>query len=221
MAYSEGLFLALAVWTFVLVDRGRPELAIPLAFLAGLARVSGLALVAPLAYIAWRRRSPAAALAAAAPIAAFGAHAAWLEREVGDPLAMVHAQSLWGGEAAFPLVTLAEQFRLFAVELDPFPLARAITVIAYLALLVPLLRLRRFAPHRAEDALYVAGIFAMPLVSSLLISVGRFGLVAFPLFLVLADVGLRREAVHQAYVVFAPVIQVIVFATVALGYEPP
>jgi hypothetical protein len=221
MAYTEGLFLALAVWAFVLVDRRRDAWAVPLAFGAGLARVSGLALVAPLAWIAWKRRSPATALAAAAPVLAFAVHAAWLEHTVGDPLGMVHAQRLWGGEPAFPLETLYTQFRLFAEHLDPFPLARGLTVVGYLALLVPLLRLKRFAAYRTPDTLYVLGIFVMPLASSLLTSVGRFGLVAFPLFLVLSDIGIRRESVHQAVLVFAPVLQIIIFATVALGYEPP
>jgi hypothetical protein len=52
-------------------------------------------------------------------------------------------------------------------------------------------------------------------------SVGRFGLVAFPLAFALADLGLRRESWHRAYVVFAPTAQIIFFTSVALGYRPP
>jgi len=102
-----------------------------------------------------------------------------------------------------------------------FFLARGLTVIAYLALLVPLIRRERFRATRAEDVLFVAGVFAMPLLSSVLQSVGRFGLVAFPLAFAMADIGLRRESWHRAYVVFAPTLQIVFFTSVALGYRPP
>jgi hypothetical protein len=221
MAYSEGPFLALVVWMFVLSDRERDLAAVPLGFAAGLTRVTGLALVAPLALRAWRRRTLSAWLLAAAPLAAFGAQAAWLQHSVGDPLGMVHVQAQWGGHPAFPLISLGDQFWRFATTRDVFFLARGVTVIAYLALLVPLIRQERFRATRAEDVLLVCGVFAMPLLSSVLQSVGRFGLVAFPLVFAMADIGLRRESWHRAYVVFAPTAQVVFFTAVALGYRPP
>jgi hypothetical protein len=52
-------------------------------------------------------------------------------------------------------------------------------------------------------------------------SSGRFGLLAFPLFFALADLGLRRPMLHRAFVVFAPVVQVLAFGYVALGYLVP
>ena len=67
----------------------------------------------------------------------------------------------------------------------------------------------------------MCAIFIMPLLSSVLYSVGRFGLVAFPLMFALADLGLRRVTVHRAYVVFAPTIQFLLLAAAALGYRPP
>jgi hypothetical protein len=221
MAYSEGPFLALTVWLFVLSDREHDLAAVPLAFAAGLTRVTGLALVAPLVLRAWRRRTLSAWLLAVAPVAAFGAQAAWLQHTVGDPLGMVHVQAQWGGHPAFPLISLGDQFWRFATTRDVFFLARGLTVIAYLALLVPLYRLPQFRATRAEDMLLVCGVFAMPLLSSVLQSVGRFGLVAFPLAFVMADIGLRRESWHRAYVVFAPTAQIVFFTSVALGYRPP
>src|SRR4029077_13671181 len=67
LAYSEGVFLALAVWLFVCSDRRKDWLAIPLGICAGLARVNGLALVVPLALVAWHRRTWGSVLAAIAP----------------------------------------------------------------------------------------------------------------------------------------------------------
>jgi hypothetical protein len=221
MAYSEGPFLALIVWMFVLSDRERDLAAVPLAYAAGLTRITGLALVAPLALRAWRRRTVAAWALAAAPVLAFATQAAWLWHAVGDPLGMVHVQAQWGGHPAFPPISLTDQFWRFATTRDVFYLARGLTVIAYLALLIPIIRQERFRSTRAEDVLLVAGVFAMPLLSSVLQSVGRFGLVAFPLVFAMADLGLRRESWHRAYVVFAPTAQIVFFTAVALGYRPP
>ena len=221
MAYSEGPFLALTVWMVVLFDAHREWSAAPLGFLAGLTRITALAIVPSLAIVALRRRKLSMWVAAAAPVAAFAVFAAWLDHAAGDPLAMVHVQSHWGGTATFPLFSLFDQFEDFVVTMDFFFLARGLTVIAYLLLLVPILRRQAFAATRWEDTLYVVGIFAMPLLSNVLFSVGRFGLVAFPLMFALADIGLRRVAVHRIYVVFAPTFQVIFFTAAALGYRPP
>ena len=96
-----------------------------------------------------------------------------------------------------------------------------LAVFIYLGLLVPILRRPIFARHRVEDTLYVGCVFAMPLLAGVLQSSGRFGLVAFPLFFALADLGMRHRTMHQVYVVFAPVAQVLLFAYVALGYLVP
>lgn len=221
LAYSEGVFLALVLWLFVLSDDGHDGWAVPLAFASGLTRVTAAALVVPLALRAHRRKTVSAWLLAAAPGVALLVQAAWLWHAVGDPLANVHAQRLWGGHPSFPIVPLVDQFWRFATTRDIFYLARGVAVIAYLLLLVPILTSPRFERTRWEDTLYVAGIFALPLLSGVLFSVGRFGLVAFPLAYSLADLGLRRETVHRAYCVFAPSVQFLLFASSALGYRPP
>ena len=221
LAYSEGLFLALAVWLFVCSDRRKDWLAIPLGIAAGMARVNGLALILPLALIAWRRRTWGSALAAVAPAVGVGLYAGWLQHVVGDPLAFVHAQSRWGGHPSFPLIALGDEFYRFAITHRATHLISAVTVITYLALLIPIFRRRVFAPHRWEDIAYVSGIFALPLLAGVLQSSGRFGLLAFPVFFALADLGLRKPTLHRAFIVFAPVVQVIAFAYVALGYLVP
>jgi hypothetical protein len=221
LAYTEGLFLALAVWIFVFVDRNRPASAGAFALLAGLSRVTGLALVLPLAYIAYRRRSLPWALAAAAPAVGFGLFSALLQRDVGDSLAMIHVQSEWGGQPSVPPLALASELIDFVSDHQPIHLLSVAAVFIYLALLVPVLRRPIFARHRVEDTLYVGCVFAMPLLAGVLQSSGRFGLVAFPLFFSLADLGMRNRTLHQIYVVFAPVAQIVLFSYVALGYLVP
>ncbi len=150
-AYSEGIFLALTVWLFVLSDRHKDGWAIPLAFLTGLTRITGAALVPALLIRAWRRKTVEAWLLAIAPAVGLAAHAAWLWHAVGDPLAMVKIQSEWGGHLSFPLWPLIDQFWRFATTHDVFYLARGVTVIAYLLLLIPIWKSARFRATRDED----------------------------------------------------------------------
>jgi len=221
LAYTEALFLALAAWLFVCSDRRRYGPAIALGLAAGLTRVTALALVAPLLVVAWRRRSIAAATVAVTPALGVAAFMAYLHDKVNDALAFVHAQSGWGGHATFPLFAPVEELIDFAHDHHPVRLLGVAALIAYLLLLIPILRRPIFAAHRVEDTLFVAGVFFLPLVSGVMQSTGRFGLVAFPLWFALADVGLRKLAVHRTYVVFAPVVQIVLFAYVALGYLVP
>ena len=223
MAYSEGPFLALTVWMFVLSDRrARPGRPCRSAFAAGLTRVTGLALVAPLALRAWRRRTVSAWLLAAAPVAgvrrAGGLAAARGRRSArhGARAGPVGRPSrLPADQPGRPVLALRHHPRRLLpgprADRDRLPGAARPALSAGSS----------FRATRAEDVLFVCGIFAMPLLSSVLQSVGRFGLVAFPLVFVMADIGLRRESWHRAYVVFAPTAQIVFFTSVALGYRPP
>jgi len=130
LAYSEGVFIALASWLFVFSDRRRHLYAAPLGILAGLTRVNGLALIAPLVLVAWRERSAGAWLVALSPAIGLAIHMAWLWHSVGDPLAFVHAQGHWGGHASFPPLALGEEFWQFAQTGRAIHLLSAVTVVA-------------------------------------------------------------------------------------------
>jgi Mannosyltransferase (PIG-V) len=221
LGYSEGVFLALVTWLFVLSDREHDAWGIPLALACGITRITGVAVVPALALRAYRRRTVASWALAVAPLVALAAQSGWLWHVVGDPLAMVHVQSEWGGKPSFPLVPLLDQFWRFFTTHDLFYLARGLTVIGYAALLIPIVRQPVFASTRWEDALYVSGIIALPLLSGVLFSVGRFGLVGFPMAFAMADLGLRRATVHRLFVTFAPSVQFLLLAGSALGYRPP
>jgi Mannosyltransferase (PIG-V) len=221
LAYSDGVFLALAIWLFVAADRNRVLAVAVLGLLAGLSRINGVTLVAPLLWMAWKRRSRTLAAAAFAPLAGLGLFMALLRHEVGDSLAMVHVQKEWGGAPTFPPFALIDELSRFSTDHQPIHLLSFVVLVAYLSLLVPLVRSPVFAEHRWEDVLYVAGVFLLPLTSGILQSSGRFGLLAFPVFLVLADLGLRHRTFHRAYMVFAPTAQIVLFSYVALGYLVP
>jgi hypothetical protein len=145
----------------------------------------------------------------------------YLHHRVGDALAFVHAQSAWGGHATVPILAPISELIDFSHDHHTVRLLGVLSLAVYLALLVPILRRPVFAPHRLEDTLFVAGVFMLPLLSGVMQSTGRFGLVAFPLWFALADIGRRRPNLHRTYVVFAPVVQIVLFAYVALGYLVP
>jgi hypothetical protein len=204
--YSESLYLALALGSFLLAERGRFLGAGALAGLAMLTRPVGIALLPALAVLAWRssdRRRALLGVGAALPVAAI--YPLLLELWIGEPFAPLRAQEgiweralswagplggLWAGIAALgdadPARTLALNVQQLAFTL----LFLALAAIAW----------RRFGAPYGPFAL---GSLAIPLSFPAerfpLLSMSRFGLVVFPLVLALAALGARKR-LHEAIV---------------------
>jgi hypothetical protein len=204
--YSESLYLALALGSFLLAERGRFLGAGALAGLAMLTRPVGIALLPALAVLAWRssdRRRALLGVGAALPVAAI--YPVLLELWIGEPFAPLRAQEgiweralswagplggLWAGIAALgdadPARTLALNVQQLAFTL----LFLALAAIAW----------RRFG---APYGLFALGSLAIPLSFPAerfpLLSMSRFGLVVFPLVLALAALGARKR-LHEAIV---------------------
>jgi hypothetical protein len=98
-AYSESLFLVLAIGSLALANRGRWWAAAALAALASATRLVGLALAPALLLLALRRPSGLREQLAAIVLAPAGAIAwfAYTAIEFDDPLAYFRAQATWGG----------------------------------------------------------------------------------------------------------------------------
>jgi Mannosyltransferase (PIG-V) len=96
-AYSDGLFLALAAGSFLAAVERRPLLAGVLGGLACGTRLVGLALLPALAVLLWPRGRRD--LASLAPLlllpAAVAAYVLYLDHKLGDPWAFVHAQGVY------------------------------------------------------------------------------------------------------------------------------
>ena len=223
--YSESVYLLLCLAAFLLAERGR---FLPAGIVAGLAlltRPVGVALLPALALIAWRSRDPRGALArlAAAP-ALFAAYPLLLWRERGDPWEFLDAQGIWtrhlspagplGGiwdglragwagvqqlasgshtHAYWPAADGTDPMRVAAINLEclaALVLFAALTVVAW----------RRFgAPYGLFAAVSLAIPLSYPSERWPLLSLPRFGLVVFPLFMALAALGGRPRA-HVAIV---------------------
>jgi Mannosyltransferase (PIG-V) len=219
--YSESLFLLLVLASFVLAERQRFAAAGIVAGLAILTRAAGLALLPALALLAWRHRDRVRALAGLAlaiPVAAIYPLVLW--QQVGDPWAFTDAQDRWHRHfsAAGPFGGIwdgvvagwhgLEQFVVGhgtnVSGVDPMhAAAENVQALAFLILFAVLavVAWRRFG---AVYGLFAVVSLAIPLSYPSdrwpLLSLPRFGLVIFPLFLALAAQTAGRPRLHTAVV---------------------
>jgi mannosyltransferase PIG-V len=223
--YSESLYLLLTLAAFVLAERRHFLAAGAVTGLALLTRPTATALLPALALLAWRERDRLRALAslAVAPVI-FAAYPLYLWSAEGDPWAFLHAQRLWSRHLspAGPLGGLWDGLRAgwagveqlasgshthvyWTPVQDSDPIRVATLNLEMLAFLVLFLVLtviawRRFgAPYGLFAALSLAVPLSVPSERWPLLSMPRFGLTIFPLFLALASIG-GRPRVHTAIV---------------------
>jgi hypothetical protein len=221
--YSESLYLLLVLAAFVLAERRRFAGAGVVAGLAILTRVTGLALLPALALIAWRSRDRVRSLAGVAlalPVAAVYPLVLW--QQIGDAWAFVHAQERWHRHlsAAGPLGGIWDAFTNWVPPGADHSHAIAVNVEALVAvallLALTVVAWRRFgAPYGLFAAVSIAIPLSLPSDRWPLLSMPRFGLVIFPVFLALAALG-GRPRVHTAIVAVSSLFLGIAVAQWAL-----
>jgi hypothetical protein len=206
--YSEALYLLLVLAAFVTAERGRFKLAGVLTGLAILTRFTGIALLPALALLAWRQRDrlrALAGLALALPVAAL--YPLFLWQQDRGPWAFWHAQDQWHRHISWggPFGGIWEALTHWTPSQAGPQHAIAVNaeglVALVLFLVLTIVAWRRFG---AVYGLFAAASLAIPLSypSSRwpLLSLPRFGLVIFPLFLALAAVTAGRPRLHVAVV---------------------
>jgi hypothetical protein len=221
--YSESLYLLLVLGAFVLAERGRFAAGGITAGLAILTRVTGLALLPALALLAWRSRDRLRSLggvALALPVA--GVYPLVLWQQIGDAWAFVHAQERWHRHlsAVGPLGGIWDALTQWVPPGADrqHAIAENAEAFAFLVLLVALtvLAWRRFgAPYGLFAAVSLAIPLSLPSDRWPLLSMPRFGLVIFPVFLALAVLG-GRPRVHTAIVAVSSLFLGIAVAQWAL-----
>jgi hypothetical protein len=206
--YSEALYLLLALAAFITAERGRFKLAGVLTGLAILTRLTGIALLPALGLLAWRQRDrlrSLAGLALAIPVAALFPLLLWQQGR--SPWAFWQAQDQWHRHISWagPFGGVWEALTHWTPSNAGPQHAIAVNAEGLVALAVFLVLTvvawRRFG---AVYGLFAAVSLAIPLSypSSRwpLLSLPRFGLVIFPLFLALAALTAGRPRLHAAIV---------------------
>lgn len=200
--YTESLELLLIVSFFLVLKRKRY---LPAALLAGLAladRSAGIVLLPVLLWEMWLNRHRKPVFPAIIPCVLAATSGLWLFMiylwyYFGDPLVFSK------GQAGYHLGTTLLPRLISAVKLEPFtqlilndwnPWGQS----SWFTLLFIVLIAVGWSRLRSSWTLFATGTLLLPyLTLSGLVagftSMGRFGLVSFPLFVVLADIGLRAR----------------------------
>ena len=196
VVYGEGLFLALAIGTFLLAERGRLGWAAVVAGLAILTRAQGLALLPALALFAWRSEQRVRSLALlAVPVALFLVYPLVLEVWIGRGLAFLDAQRVWDRSLA-PLGPLGGLVQAIGEGDVLGPLLAialvALAVLAWRVLGAPygVYALAALAIPMAFPSERLGGLYSFP----------RLALAAFPCLAALAVLG-RDRRVNVAVIV--------------------
>jgi hypothetical protein len=220
-AYPESLLLALSVASFYYARRGTWWLVGLLGLAVSLTRPYGALLAIPLAFeyllqrdFDWRRIRPGFLWIGLVPVgvAAFLAYIAW---KFQDPGVMGAAQDIWGRRLVAPWDVLMQYLdgpvivyglsaqALSLVDLGFAAFFGAMVIVAWFRL-------------RPTYAIYSTLLLAAFLSSGRFVSVPRYGLALFPVFLGLAlltDEDARRDAVVSVSLILAGIAMAL-FATV-------
>ncbi len=237
-AYSEGVFLLLAIGCMLLLRRGHFGWAGVLAALATLDRLAGLALLLPMAIELYQRyhwnlgqwiKNGWSALLTAV---AFAGYMVTLGLTLGDPLAFSHAEAIWKRSATFPLWTLLRAgYNLLNL---PFGSAHEFNrvfdltiVFLWLGLLtwacLPDVRQRLRVPASLLGLGLALSILPLcdPLINyipDIISSSSRYLLAAFPVFIIIARLTEGKQWWHEAIVIASTAMTVIFVTGFVLGY---
>lgn len=236
--YSEGLFLALAAGSFLAAMRGRTLLAGVLGGFATGTRLFGLALLPALAILLWRGRDPRS-LVRLAPLlllpAAVGLYALYLNETIGDPWAFTSAQADWNREASAlgPLEGIKDAIlssgrgTRHLLDLPAGGPGNEQRVglwnLSHLALLVAAgwltwVAWRRLGPaFGAYSVATLAIALSAPAEGFPVVSLPRFLLADFPLFLALASLTLERPRARDAVLAAFAALGAVAAAAFARG----
>lgn len=189
--FSEATFLALAVWTIERARRGAWTSVAVLATLTGLARPVGAFIALPLAWLVWQQlralpdradRTWPAVATLAAPLSAL-LYVAYTIRVIGR--SMFDASAAWSGSAFHPPWDLiGATLEWIARTGDPLQALQLAMLVMFAALFaIGVRRLPLELTLYAAPQLYLAWARILP---TPLTSTGRYLLVIFPAFIVLA-----------------------------------
>jgi Mannosyltransferase (PIG-V) len=216
--YTESLFLALTLAAFTLGRTDRRWLTGTIAALAVITRPVGIALVPALAWQTLHSHNRLRAyLPLVLPIVAQTALFAYLAIHTGDVLAPLHAQQ--HGWHRKPAILPVAIMQAAAHAVETANIEDTINVVFTLLWGTLLLQAwRKRLP--GEYLIYATLVLLIPTSTGTLLSIGRFGLVAFPLFWRLAEFGGHRRidaAIKITFPALLILITLLIYTTTDLS----
>lgn len=209
IGYTESLFLALALGAFLAARAGRWRLVALVGLLAGMTRVNGLLLAPALAFEALEeyrrggRRWRWEWLSALAPAAGFGVYLLINYRVFGDPFMFLEMQNAhWFKNLTPPWVGLAEAWGAMQgrgpAEALMVGWQELFFILVGLACVVWC-----WARQRASYAVWVTLNWLLWTSTSFVLSVPRYTLVLFPLYVLCARAGARSHVAGAVILVWS------------------
>jgi hypothetical protein len=217
--YTESLFFALTVASFYYIREHKWLTAGIVGALAALTRVEGVFLLVPYAievfsaaraagfarFFALPRRLVRIVLGGIAMPLGLGAYMGWLWVLHGDPLYFSHVQTHWDRHLAPPWVAVAHAYKVIASAKSTISVSNESIEIAFTILMIVLVLagIRRLRPSFTA---YMALSIIIPMSTSSLMSMPRFALVLFPMFIILALWGGRSWVNNTIVAFFLPLL---------------
>jgi hypothetical protein len=217
--YTESIFFALTVASFYYIREHRWLTAGIIGAFAAATRSEGVLLVVPYAievfsairanatpghpwhFFAGPTRVWRVVGGALAIPLGLGCFMAWLWVLRGDPMAFSHVQAHWNRHFAPPWVSIVHAYKIITTATSGATIANELLEVAFTALMIAVLAAGA-ARLRPSYAAYMALSILVPLSTSSLMSMPRFALVLFPMFVMFAIWG-GRSWVNSAIVAFS------------------
>lgn len=195
--YTESLFLALVACAFYHAQTKNWKLATLATALATATRVNGIILVAFLAFKLIKSKLPKTQVIKYLLLSSSGliTYMAYLWVKTGNALAFYFSQYAWGkAEATSPITTIIAYAKALTTEftLDLVHLTVLVEVAITIWMIYLLIRSLSKSILPFEYALYSLLTLALPITTGSLGSMPRFSLLAFPLFIYLANIPSKK-----------------------------
>jgi hypothetical protein len=213
--YTESLFFALTVASFYYIRAHRWIIAGIFGGLAALTRAEGILLIAP--YViemastsgaqAWYRsfsRSLQVTLGGLFIPLGLSLYMGWLWLLRGDPLYFSHVQAHWDRHLAWPWVSVAHAFAMIRKG-EPTTTATQCLELSFTVLMIAL-ALAGLQRLRFSYWSYMLLSILVPMSTSSLMSMPRFALVLFPMFVVLGLWGGRHSVNNTIVAISLPLL---------------
>lgn len=224
IGYTESLFIALALGTFLAARARRWPLAGLLGALACMTRASGVALMPALAFEVWEeyrasgRRLSARWLWALLPLAGFGVYLAINYTVKGDPFAFIELQrEFWYRKFTWPWDAVAASWRYWQGTAPSDALMVGFQEFFFVLLGLGL-TVWAWVKMRASYAAWMTCNWLLWSCTSFLQSVPRYTLVLFPAYLIFARASARRPEAGALIAVWSLLFLALFLARFSQGY---